>query len=199
MRSDYSSHLLAAGASGATVICGAGPEASDTIKQAHEFGLIGKGPILAAPFLGDSTVRAVGLEEAQDWCTPFCWDRDGGAWAFSDRLEAQVPDRRPNEGCAAACSGALHSLKWVAALGVDSGRNGRAVAAAMKATLIEDTLFAPSTLRADGRVMRDMLLLQVKHPSASTKSWGTCAIVSTLPANGLYAALGTSGCKLVHA
>jgi len=200
---DYSSYLLAAQASGAKVICicSAGTEASDTIKQAHEFGLTGKGVILAVPFLGDSTIRAIGLDAAQDiyWSTPFYWDRDAGTRAFSDRLEAQVPNRRPNKECAAAYSGALHYLKSVAALGIDSRRDGRAVVAQMKATPIEDTLFAPSTIRVDGQVTRDMLMLQVKHPVASKGSWDTCSIVSTLPADGLYAPLGTSGCKLIHA
>jgi branched-chain amino acid transport system substrate-binding protein len=162
---DYSSYLLAARASGAKVICirGAGTEASNTIKQAHEFGLTGKGLILAVPFLGDSTVRAIGLDVAQDiyWSTPFYWDRDAGAGAFSDRLEAQVPNRRPNKACAAACSGALHYLKCFAALGIDSRRDGR--------------------------------------PVASKGSWDTCSIVSTLPADGLYAPLGTGGCKLIRA
>ncbi len=200
---DYSSYLLAARASGAKVICicSAGTEASDTIKQAHEFGLIGKGTILAVPFLGDSTIRAIGLDVAQGiyWSTPFYWDRNDGTRAFSDRLEAKVANRRPNKECAAAYSGALHYLKSVAALGIGSRQDGRAVVAHMKTTPIEDTLFARSTIRADGQVMRDMLLLQVKQPAASKGPWDTCSIQSTLPADGLYAPLATSGCKLIHA
>ena len=200
---DYSSYLVAAQASGAKVICicSAGTEASDTIKQAHEFGLTGKGVTLAVPFLGDSSIRAVGLDVAQGifWSTPFYWDRNAGTRAFADRLEAQVANRRPNKECAAAYSGALHYLKSVAALGIGSRRDGRAVVAQMKATPIEDTLFAPSTIRADGQVMRDMLLLQVKRPDASKVPWDTCSIVNTLPADGLYAPLATSGCNLIHA
>ena len=200
---DYSSYLLAAQASGAKVICicSAGTEASDTMKQAHEFGLTGKGKILAVPFLGDSTIRAIGLDVAQGiyWSTPFYGDRNAGTRAFSDRLEAAVTNRRPNKECAAAYSGALHYLKSVAALGIGRKQDGRAVVAHMKANPIEDTLFAPSTIRADGQVMRDMLLLQVKHPAESKGSWDMCSIVSTLPADGLYAPLGASGCKLIHA
>lgn len=199
---DYSSYLLAAQASGAKVICicSAGTEASDTLKQAHGFGLIGKGVTLAVPFLGDSAIRAVGLDVGQGiyWSTPFYWDRNAATRAFTDRLETQAPNRRPNKECAAAYSGALHYLKSVAALGIDRKQDGRAIVAHMKANPIEDTLFAPSTIRADGQVMRDMLLLQVKHPAESTGPWDTCSIISTLPADGLYAPLGTSGCKLIH-
>ncbi len=200
---DYSSYLLAAQASGAKVICicSAGTEAGDTLKQAHEFGLVGKGLILTAPFLGDSTVRAIGLDVAQGiyWSTPFYWDRDAGTRAFAARLEARVANRRPNKECAAAYSGALHYLKSVATLGIGRKQDGRAVVAHMKANPIEDTLFASSAIRADGQVMRDMLLLEVKHPAASTGPWDTCTIMGTLPADGLYAPLGTSGCKLIHA
>jgi branched-chain amino acid transport system substrate-binding protein len=103
---DFSSYLLAAQSSGAKVIClaNAGKDASDTIKQAHEFGLTGKGLILAVPFLGDSTIHAIGMEVAQDiyWSSPFYWDRDAGTRAFSDRLSSLAPDRKPNKECAAA-------------------------------------------------------------------------------------------------
>ncbi len=64
---------------------------------------------------------------------------------------------------------------------------------------LEDTPFAPSTIRADGQVMRDMLMLEVNRPTVSTESWDTCSIVSTLPADGLYAPFGSGGCKLIHA
>jgi hypothetical protein len=63
---------------------------------------------------------------------------------------------------------------------------------------IEDTLFAPSTIRADGQVLRDMLLLQVKHPAASHGTWDSSSILTTLPADGLYVPLSTGGCKLIH-
>jgi branched-chain amino acid transport system substrate-binding protein len=199
---DFSSYLLAAQNSGAKVIClcNAGTDASDTMKQAHEFGLTGKGLILAVPFLGDSTIHAIGLEVAQDiyWSTPFYWDRNAGTRSFSKRLSALAPDRKPNKECAAAYSGALHYLKSVAALGVDRKQDGRAVVARMKAAPIEDTLFAPSTIRADGQVLRDMLLLQVKHPAASHGTWDSSSILTTLPADGLYVPLSTGGCKLIQ-
>ncbi len=200
---DYSSYLLQAQSSGAKVIClaNAGNEASDTMKQAHEFGLTGKGRILAVPFLGDTTIHALGLDVAQEayWSSPFYWDRNVATRAFADRLSALAPDRKPNKECAAAYSGALHYLKSVAALGVGRKRDGRAVVEEMKAMPVEDSLFAPSTVRADGQVLRDMLLLQVKAPPASHGAWDSCNILSVLLADGLYVPLNEGGCKLVHA
>ncbi len=200
---DFSSYLLAAQSSGAKVIClaNAGKDVSDTMKQAHEFGLTGKGRILAVPFLSDTTIHTLGLDVAQDifWSSPFYWDRNASTRAFSERLAVLAPDRKPNKECAAAYSGALHYLKSVAALGVEHKQDGRAVVERMKATPIEDTLFAPSTIRADGQVLRDMLLLQVKQPAASHGAWDYCTILNTLPAKGLYVPLSESGCKLIHA
>lgn len=200
---DFSSYLLQAQSSGAKVIClaNAGKDASDAMKQAHEFGLTGKGLVLAVPFLGDSTIHAIGLDVAEGiyWSSPFYWDRDAGMRAFAERLSALAPDRKPNKECAAAYSGALHYLKSVAALGIDRKQDGRAVVERMKAMPVEDTLFAPSTIRADGQAMRDMLLLQVKKPAASRAEWDTCDILSVLPANGLYPPLNEGSCKLIHA
>ena len=200
---DFSSYLLAAQHSGAKVICvcNAGKDASDTIKQAHEFGLTGKGLILAVPFLGDTTIVTIGQDVAQDiyWATPFYWDRNDATRAFSRRLEPLASNRKPNKECAAAYSGALHYLKSVAALGVGRKQDGRAVIAHMKANPVEDSLFSPTTIRADGQALRDMLLLQVKPPAASHGKWDTCSILNVLPADGLYVPLSTGGCKLIHA
>jgi branched-chain amino acid transport system substrate-binding protein len=96
-------------------------------------------------------------------------------------------------------SGALHYLKAVAALGIDRKHDGRAVIEWMKATPIEDTLFTASKIRADGQVLREMLLLQVKQPAASHSTWDTCSILATLPPDGLYVPLSEGGCKMIHA
>ncbi len=200
---DFSSYVLQAQSSGARVVClaNAGKDASDTMKQAHEFGLTGKGQMLAVPFLGDTTIRSIGLDVAQDiyWATPFYWDRNAATRAFSERLSTLAPDRKPNKECAAAYSGALHYLKSVAALGIGRKQDGRAVVEQMKRAPVEDTLFAPSSIRVDGQVLRDMLLLQVKRPAASHAAWDYCNILSVLPADGLYPPLNEGSCKLVHA
>jgi len=200
---DFSSYLLQAQNSGAKVICiaNAGKEASETIKQAHEFGLTGKGTILAVPFLGDTTIHSIGLEAAQDidWSSPFYWDRNDRTRAFAVRLSALAPDRKPNKECAAAYSGALHYLKSVTALGIDRKQDGRAVVQQMKAMPVEDSLFDRSSIREDGQVLRDMLLLQVKKPADSHAAWDYCNILSVVPANGIYVPLSQSGCRLIHA
>ncbi len=200
---DFSSYLLRAQSSGAKVVClaNAGEDALSSMKQAREFGVTGGGRILAVPFLGDPTVHAAGLAVAQDayYPSPFYWDRDAGTRTFAERLSVLAPDRRANKECANAYSGTLHYLKAMAALGVAAGKaDGRAVVRQMKATPVEDTLFAPSRIREDGQTLRDMMLLRVKQPAASHGEWDICEVVNTLPADGLYPPMKGEGCKLVQ-
>ncbi len=200
---DFSSYLLRAQSSGAKVIClaNAGEDTLNSMKQAHEFGITGKGLILAVPFLGDTTVHAAGLDVAQGdyFSTPFYWDRNDGTRAFASRLRALVPDRIANKECANAYSGTLHYLKAVASLGIGPAKaSGRAVVERMKTIPMEDPLFGRSTIREDGQTLRDMLLLQVKKPSESHADWDFCNIVSTLPADGLYPPLVEGRCKFAR-
>jgi branched-chain amino acid transport system substrate-binding protein len=183
-------------------ICSAGTEASDTIKQAHEFGLTGKGLILAVPFLGDSTIRAVwaGCRAGHLFVHavllgPGCrYARIvGSAGGEGHQPTAQQGMR----GCLFR-SAALPQMRRRAGDRRQAGRSCRSLT--HESTPIEDTLFGPSSIRADGQVMRDMLLLQVKHPSINEVMGHLLhSIVSTLPADGLYAPFGTGRCKLIHA
>jgi len=183
------------------------------MKQAHEFGLAGKGRILAAPFLGDTTVHALGLDVAQDvyWSSPFYWDRNTGTRAFAERLSALVPDRKPNKECAAAYSGALHYLKSVAALGVDRKQDGRAMVERMKAVPVAGPLFAPPTIRAPGPMWHPSPITVLSAisvfafaisrsasclpPSASnsrpcrpeaTSCWMACALMTAPPSSSIH-------------
>ena len=66
-----------------------------------------------------------------------------------------------------------HYLKAVAAAGTD---DGGAVAAKMKEMPVDDFMTKGGVIRADGRLVRDMYLFQVKAPSEShgkstTTSW----------------------------
>lgn len=201
---DFSSVLLQAQSSGAKVIClaNAGDDLTNTMKQAREFSIPHGGGIIAAPFLGEPTIHALGLEAAQGiyFSSPFYWDRDAGTRAFSERLVAIVPDERPNKNFANAYAGALHYLRVAATMGVPAAKaDGRAVVRAMKATPMEDSLFGHSSIRADGMALHDMLLLQVKTPAQSRDPWDLCTIVSTLPAAQAARPIGEGGCKMVRA
>ena len=79
---DFSSFLLQAQASKAKVIglANAGGDTTNSIKQAHEFGIVAGGQKLAALLLFISDVHALGLDIAQglNFTETFYWDMNDG-------------------------------------------------------------------------------------------------------------------------
>ena len=65
----------------------------------------------------------------------------------------------------------LHYLKAVDKVG--GAVDGKAVVAAMKAMPTDDPLFGKGTIRADGRKLHPMYLLEVKKPDESTIEMGS--------------------------
>jgi len=68
----------------------------------------------------------------------------------------------------------------------------------MRATPIQDAFIENATLRADGRVMRDMYLARVKTPRASKKPWDYAEILKTVPAQSAFRPVSDSVCLLVR-
>jgi branched-chain amino acid transport system substrate-binding protein len=61
----------------------------------------------------------------------------------------------------------------------------------------DDPLFGKGTIRADGRKIHDMFLLEVKKPSESKGAWDYMKIRATIPAAEAYRPLKEGGCPLV--
>ena len=203
---DFSSVLLQAQSSGAKVICfaNAGEDLTNSLKQAKEFGITGggrDGRLLAVPFMGEPTIKALGLADAGGsyFPSPFYWDRDEGCRAFSNRMAALLPDQRPNKNNANAYAGALHYLRVAAAMGTAAAKaDGRAVVQKMKDTPMHDPLFGTSSIRADGQALHDMLLLRIKTPDQSRERWDICTIESVLPAEQATRPLSLGECRMVR-
>ncbi|MDO9441555.1 MAG: ABC transporter permease, partial [Beijerinckiaceae bacterium] len=53
------------------------------------------------------------------------------------------------------------------------------------------------SIRDDGRMMRDMYLLQAKKPSESKGEWDLMNVAATIPAEVAYRPLADSECPLV--
>ena len=62
---------------------------------------------------------------------------------------------------------------------------------------ISDAVIPKGTLREDGRVVHDMLLLQVKKPAESKAPWDYYKVVSVVPGNEAFRPLAQSSCPLV--
>lgn len=195
--SDFASFLLQAQASRAQVVAvaNAGGDTIMAIKQAAEFG-IGRGDQkLAAMMLLLTDVHSLGLQAAQSTylTVPSYWDMNDGTRAFSKQFEARVG--HPPTFLQAGVYGAVrHYLKSVKAAGTT---DSKAVMAQMKALPIDDAFSLNAHIRADGLVVRDMLLAQVKTPAQSTRPWDYYRVVRTIPGEALAWPLAESHCALV--
>ena len=195
---DISSYVLEAQNSGAKVIglASAGGDTINAIKQAAEFGIVQGGQKLAGLLVFITDVHALGLKTAQGLLltSPFYWDLNAGTRAWSDRF-MQEAGGRPTMVQAGVYSSVLHYLKAVQAVG--SAKDGLQVVAKMKETPAEDPLFGKSAVRADGRVIHDSYLFEVKTPAESKGPWDYYKLISTTPADKAFRPMSEGGCPLV--
>lgn len=197
--SDFSSYLLRAQASGADTIAfaNAGGDLTNALKQAAEFGLVGRVNMPGFVFQINN-VDALGLAATQGVLalSPFYWDQDEASRAFAKRFQARHPRRiMPNDMQAGVYSATVHYLKAVAALG--DGHDGRAVVAKMKELPTRDPLFGDGVIRADGRKIHPVHLYETKKPSQSTGPWDYFREVATVAAAQAFRPLAEGGCALV--
>ncbi|MBP1202093.1 branched-chain amino acid transport system substrate-binding protein [Duganella sp. 1411] len=194
---DFSSFLMQAQASKAKVIglANAGGDAVNAVKQAGEFGIATKGVVVAPLLMFISDVHAIGLKYAQDMYLTegFYWDYNDGTRAWSRRFFA-IQKKMPTMAQAGMYSAVTHYLKAVKAAGTD---DTAAVMTKMRELPVNDVIIPKGTLRADGRMVHDMLLLQVKKPAESKSPWDYYRVVDVIPANEAFRPLAQSGCALV--
>ena len=195
---DFSSYLLGAQASGAKVVvlANTGADLSNSLKQAHEFGLTPK-QYLATPITYLSDVNSAGLKIAQGltFMQSWYWDLDETTRAFSARFEKRT-GRKPNDNQVALYSSVRHYLEAVQASGTDDALT---VAKAMEAAPIHDVFTADGHVRADGRVTYDRYLMQAKTPQESKGPWDYLTVMAKIPAEQAFRPLGTTGCAMTKA
>ncbi|MFW7343208.1 ABC transporter substrate-binding protein [Pollutimonas sp. H1-120] len=194
---DFSSYLLQAQTSGAKVIglANAGTDTQTSVRQASELGITQSGQKLATLLVFLHDVKGMGLQAAQglQFTTGFYWDRNDETRAFSKRF-FKAHGTMPSMVQAGAYSATLHYLNAVKAAGSD---DAGAVAEQMKKTPINDFYTHNGKIRADGRMVYDMLLAEVKKPAESTADWDLLKIQATIPADKAWRPLSESTCPLV--
>jgi branched-chain amino acid transport system substrate-binding protein len=194
---DFSSYVLQAQASKAKglMFANGGNDIITGVKQAAEFGLVKQGVRISAPLMQFPDVHGVGLKTAQGllMASPFYWDMNPEARAYSDRFTKEM-GRPPSFIQAGTYGAVLHYLKAVKAAGTDEAK---AVLAQMKKLPIDDFMTKDGRVREDGRVIRDMYLMQVKTPEESKGEWDLAKIIATVPGNEAFRPLSEGGCPLV--
>lgn len=194
---DFSSFILQAQAAAPEVIALAngGADMINAVKQFAEFGGSGSGIKLAGMAVFISDVHGIGLESAQGLIltTGFYWDRTDETRAWSKRFY-EKHGAMPTMAQAGVYSAISHYLKAVSALGDDDPAK---VAAKMRETRVNDIFAQDASIRADGRLVHDMYLVQVKKPEEVAYPWDYYRILQTIPAADSVRPLAESACPLV--
>lgn len=190
---DLSSPLLAAESSGANVIgvANAGPDLVNTVKQSKEFGVKAK---LATMLVFENNVTALGLDAAQGLrlAANFYWDLNPETRAWSKRFMERNGGKVPTMGHALAYVATTHYLKAVAAAKTD---DPTIIATTMRAMPITGNIIQNPKIQANGRVVSDMHVFEVKSPAESKGPADMYKLLATLPSDGLFIPAAESGCR----
>jgi branched-chain amino acid transport system substrate-binding protein len=193
--SDFSSFMVQAQASKAQILALAngGPDLVNSVKAANEFGVT-RSMRLAGLLIQINDVHALGLAATQGMYVTesWYWDRDDETRAFSRRFFDRFR-RMPSQLHAGDYSAALQYLRAVKAARSDDGGK---VMAHLRAMKFDDVYMKRGWLRADGRVIHDMYLMQVKAPRESSGAWDYYRLVDVVRGEAAWRTKGESRCSL---
>ncbi|MEJ8850732.1 ABC transporter substrate-binding protein [Variovorax rhizosphaerae] len=194
--SDFASFLLQAQASKAKVVglANAGKDTQNAVRQAAEFAIT-KNQTLATLLVFDTDVKGLGLKAAQGmlFTTGFYWDMNQETRDFSKRF-FEVHKAMPTMIQAGAYSATMHYLKAIDNQKTDAAD---AVVKQMRQTPVKDFFASNGKIRADGRMVHDMYLAQVKSPAESKSEWDIIRIKRTIAGDEAFQPLSASTCPLV--
>lgn len=194
--SDFSSFLLSAQASGASVIAfaNAGADTINAVKQAKEFGISPK-QVIATPALFNTDIKSLGLETAAGlrFVTSSYPDMDDRTKAWSQEFFKRRK-MMPSMSHVGMYSATQHYLKSVVAAGTT---DGVVVAAKMRELPVENVFTRSGQVRVDGQMVHDLFFAEVKTSKESTGPWDLFKITSTIPAAEAFRPLSESECPLV--
>ena len=193
--SDFSSFLLQAQASKAQILAlaNAGGDFINAMKAAKEFGIT-KTMKVAGLLVFINDVHSLGLAntEGLQLADSWYWNQDDASRKFANRFFAKYK-RMPSSLQAADYSVTMNYLKAVQAAGTTDGDK---VMSTLKGMKIDD-FYNKGQIRADGRMIHDMYLYQVKSPKESTTPWDYYKTVATVPGDQAFASLADSKCPLI--
>ena len=197
---DFASYLLQAQASKARVIVAANAagDTINTMKQAAEFNVGQDGKqAMATSLLFLSDIRAMGLPIAQRLYAgvSFYWDQSDATRQFSRRFKART-GMPPEMTHAGTYSAVLHYLKAVQAT---NSVEGPVVTKKMKELPVNDFWNKNVQVRADGRVMHNFYLVQVKTPQESKGPDDLLKILTEVPGAEAFPSIAEGKCAMAKA
>ena len=142
-------------------------------------------------FLTD--IEGLGLDDAQGLyiLDGFYWDQNEASREWSRRF-LERHGKMPTKDHAATYASILHYLRAVDAAGSD---DAEAVNAQMRRMPV-DFFGRPGSIRADGRVVYDLTLYQIKSPQESKYPWDFQKPVRTISAAEAFRPENQGGCPI---
>ncbi|MDB5796858.1 MAG: transporter substrate-binding protein [Paucimonas sp.] len=191
--SDFSSFLLQAQSSKAQILglANAGGDTINSIKAANEFGIT-KTMKLAGllMFINDVHSLSLKLTEGMYLTDSWYWDANDETRKWSKRFFEKMK-KEPSSLHAADYSAVSFYLKAVKEAGTDDADK---VMAKMKTMKINDMYTKGGYVRADGRMVHDMYLMQVKSPKDSKYPWDYLKVVQTIPGEQAFTTKAETKC-----
>ena len=193
--SDFSSFLLQAQSSKAQILglANAGGDFTNAMKAAKEFG-INKTMKIAGLLVFINDVHSLGLAntEGLQLADSWYWNQDDASRAFAKKFFDKYK-RQPSSIQAADYSATTSYLKAVQAAGTTDGDK---VMEKLKSMEVSD-FYNKGKIRADGRMIHDMYLFEVKSAKESTTPWDYYKLVSKVPGDQAFTTVAESKCSLL--
>ena len=191
---DFSSYLLQADAAKPQIlgIANGGNDMVNAIKTIKEFG-IDQHMKVASLLMFITDVHSIGLKDAGGllFTTSWDWNLNDESRAFGRRFYAKT-GRMPTDVQAADYSSTMTYLKAVQTL---KTADSEKVMAYLKSTKLKD-FYAEGYVRADGRYVHNMYLVQVKTPAESREPWDYVKVIATMPGDEVFTTKAETRCKL---
>jgi len=193
--SDFSSFLLQAQASKAQILglANAGGDTVNAIKAANEFGVT-KTMKLAGllMFINDVHALTLNLTHGMYLTDSWYWDQNDETRKWARRYFEKMK-KMPSAVQAADYSATTQYLLAVKATGTD---NPDKIMDYLKKTKINDMFAKNGYVRADGSMIHDMFLMQVKEQKDSKYPWDYYKVVQTIPGEQAFTTKAETACAL---
>jgi len=193
--SDFSSFMLQAQSSKAQILglANAGGDFTNAMKAAKEFGIT-KTMKVAGLLVFINDVHSLGLAntEGLQLADSWYWNQDDASRKFAQRFFAKF-QRMPSSLHAADYSAASNYLKAVQTAGTTDADK---VMATLKSMQFND-FYTKGKIRADGRMIHDMYLFQVKSQKESTTPWDYYKTIAKVPGEQAFTTVAESKCSLL--
>jgi branched-chain amino acid transport system substrate-binding protein len=193
--SDFSAFLLQAQSSKAQILglANAGGDFTNAMKAAKEFGIT-KSMKVAGLLVFINDVHSLGLSntEGLQLADSWYWNQDDASRKFAKRFFEKYK-RMPSSLQAADYSAAANYLKAVQTAGTTDTEKVMSTLKTMKF----DDFYGKGQIRADGRMIHDMYLFEVKSSKDSSTPWDYYKMIAKVPGEQAFTTVAESKCSLL--